>query len=276
MSVAYAHGVEAHARVDWNFEPWIVLPLLALAILYGAGSSRLAARGRTLRHGGTAAFWTGFLVISLALVSPLHEYGERVFALHMVEHELLMVVAVPLMVAARPGAALLWGLPHLLRGRVIALLRSRAASALWRSGSEIASATALHAAVLWFWHVPVAFQAALRSEPLHVVQHLSFILSAVLFWVPVLDRTQRRHGEGAAVLALFATSLHAGLLGALLTFSPRLWYPTNGHLNVIGLTSAEDQALAGLIMWVPACTLYVLAALALMARWLIRLEQRHA
>ena len=276
---AFAHDGTNHSAeaLGWSLEPWIVGPLLVMAVLYALGSARLRRRGNADRRLATLLFWSGFVSLALALASPLHAYGTRLFSAHMVEHEILMVIAVPLMAAARPGPVLLWGLPGTWRQPAMRLLRRGWLRKAWGAGTELTSATLLHTAVLWLWHAPVLFEAAVANEGVHILQHLSFILSALLFWVAVLDRDQRRHGQGAAVLALFATSMQAALLGALLTFSTKVWYPNGADpAELIGLSRLEDQALAGLIMWVPACSLYILAALILMARWLLRMDARHA
>ena len=94
---------------DWTFDAWITAPLALSATLYGIGAARLALRSpRGLsRSAETLAFVAGWLALALALVSPLHRVGERLFTAHMIEHEIVMAVAAPLIVLARPAAALL-------------------------------------------------------------------------------------------------------------------------------------------------------------------------
>jgi putative membrane protein len=275
-----AHAGDAaapHAFASWPPEPWALLPLLLVALLYATGSLRLrpaSEAGRRALRRRSLLFWAGWGTLALALLGPLHVLSARVFAAHMVEHELLMVAAAPLLVASRPGAVLLWGLPCTARRAAAALLRAPAVAAAWRAATELWSATALHALALWAWHAPGPFLAALAREDAHVLQHLSFLGSALLLWHAAL----RPRVRGQAVLALFATSLHAGLLGALLAFSRAPWYPgAPDPFPLVGLTRAEDQQLAGLVMWIPACSAYALGALALAGRWLVRLaEARHA
>lgn len=265
MRAALAHGRDAPhtAHAGWPLESWLVLPLLVVAMLYLSGSTR------TRRAPWRATlFWLGLGTLALALVSPLHEAAERLFTLHMIEHELLMVVAAPLLVASRPGGVLLWGLPGAARRPLVAAIQHPWTRATWRGASELWSATALHAIALWVWHLPSLFQAATTHSGIHVLQHVSFLASALLLWHAALQPRVR----GQAVLALFLTSLQAGLLGSLLTVSRTLWYPdAPDPFPEFGLTRAEDQALAGLVMWIPACSVYALAALALMGRWLAQL-----
>jgi Cytochrome c oxidase caa3 assembly factor (Caa3_CtaG) len=127
----------------------------------------------------------------------------------------------------------------------------------------------LQAGALWIWHVPSLFQAAFESASIHALQHLSFLVSALLFWWALIHGRQGVRGHGAAVLSVFTTSLHSSALGALLTSAVAPWYPTyQGNTALWGVTPVEDQQLAGLIMWVPTSALYLCAGLGLCARWL--------
>jgi putative membrane protein len=108
-----------------------------------------------------------------------------------------------------------------------------------------------------------------------MAQHLSFLFSALLFWWALIHGPRGLMGYGAAVLYVFTTSLHTGLLGALLTFASSVWYPSYiGLTDSWGLTPLEDQQLGGLITWIPAGLVYVFAALALFAGWLRESEAR--
>jgi putative membrane protein len=130
-------------------------------------------------------------------------------------------------------------------------------------------AWALHAAAIWVWHAPALYQATLSSETVHTLQHVSFLGSALLFWWALLHAREGRMARPAAVIYLFTTAVHTSLLGALLTFSTRLWYPLYDSGTLAwGLTPLEDQQLAGLVMWVPAGLSYLIASLALAATWL--------
>jgi cytochrome c oxidase assembly factor CtaG len=278
MTTAWAHTASgAEAALGWSFEPLVVIPSLLVAVIYWRGSAQLRRRSRTRRHRYDLLFWAGLAILALALMSPLHQLGTQMFAAHMIEHELLMVIAAPLLIAARPAATLLWGLPGGLRSLSGTIASLRALRSVWRGMTELWTATLLHTLVLWLWHAPALFRPVLASESVHALQHASFLFSAIVFWAAVLRHESRAYGQGTAVIALFLTSLQAGLLGALLTFSRTLWYPfAPDPFPICGLTRGEDQSLAGLIMWIPACSAYALAAVILMARWLSRMETRHA
>lgn len=280
---ALAHGGHVHPAEPpgWTWDPWITAPLLLSALLFAAGWVRLRARSTTgmsvLRRRGWL-FAAGWLVLAAALVSPLHEAGEQSFTAHMLEHELLMLVAAPLLVLAEPLAIMLWALPAAGRGAIGGAVARRPVRALWRRLTGGTAATVLQAAALWLWHMPALFDRALASEGWHVLQHLSFIVTALLFWTAMLGRHGSRatsHQRRAmAALCLFATSIISGALGALMAFSESPWYRGYAALGMapFGLTPAEDQQLAGLLMWIPGGLVHAGAALVI-ARTLLARSQ---
>ena len=264
-----------HWWQGWDWSPAIVLPLAASGLLYARGVRLLWREhaGRGVRRWEVWSFAAGWLVAALALVSPLHALSEQLFFAHMFQHELLMAVAAPLLVLGRPLVPSLWGLSRQARHRVGAFIRHPAIDTTAHSLGKPLGAFGLHGIAIWIWHAPMLFQATLESDVVHALQHVSFLGTALVFWWSVLHA--RSTGYGLAVLLLFATTLHTGALGALLTFSRTLWYPAYGSAAVSwGLTPLQDQQLAGLLMWIPASVAYLLAALSLFARWL-RESGRH-
>ena len=246
----------------WQFDPGVVVPILVAAVLYTRGARR--SRGVAPRH--AIFFWTGMAALALALVSPLHPLGEVLFSGHMAQHELLMLVAAPLLVLSRALVPFLWGIPFSWRRAAGSLSKAQVVQSAWHHLTEPLSAWWIHAAVLWIWHVPVLFQATLESDLVHTAQHLSFFVSALLFWWSLF---YSRPGYGIAVLYVFTTAIHTGILGALLTFSPIVLYPAySATAPLWGFTALEDQQIGGLIMWVPAGLIYTVAGLILFAAWL--------
>lgn len=269
---AMAHvGERAGPASSWSFDPWVVAGLGIAAALYALGTARLwraAGRGRGVRRAQVACFAAGWAVLVLALVSPLDALGNRLFAAHMVQHELLMVVAAPLLVLGRPLGAWAWALAPAWRRRLGRAFRASLFRRPWRAISAPLAAWSLHAAALWLWHAPPLFGAALRDDTLHAWQHASFLATALLFWWSVLGAATRA-AHGRALASLFATLLHSGALGALLTLSPRVWYA--GYVDsaaALGIDPLHDQQLGGLLMWVPGGLAYLAAALAVAAHWL--------
>jgi putative membrane protein len=267
-----AHGGEARGvDAPWTFDPWVVVPLLALglscAVGHGVLRRRSAAAGRAPRGWQALAFFGAWLSLAVALVSPLHWLGEHLFSFHMIEHEILMTVSAPLLAVARPIGALLWSLPRKVRIAAGRVLKMPAISVTWAWLSAGRNATVIHGAAIWIWHAPILFDAAVASASMHRLQHLSFLLTAILFWWSVFWRSN----AGLAAWHLFITMLHTSGLGALMALAPRVLYqPQPATVAAWGLTPLEDQQLAGLIMWIPAGTIYAGAALALVAIWIRR------
>lgn len=269
---ALAHGEDAHGTFEWTLDPWITVPLLVASLLYALGTARLSRRSRTPRvsNWSSAAYWSGLLLLAVALVSPLHYLSEHFFTFHMIEHEIVMAAAAPLIVLARPIGVLFWGLPHSLRRPAMRLVKSRGVETLWTVATVGTVATMLHAAAIWLWHVPALFDATVASVRLHRLQHLSFFITAVIFWWAVLWR----EGRGAGAWHLFLTMLHTGILGALIAVAPRVVYlEQTRYAADWGLTPLEDQQLAGIIMWVPGGIVYAGAALVMLSE-LIRGSSR--
>jgi cytochrome c oxidase assembly factor CtaG len=267
---AYAHGVVADdLHGAWTFDPWIVVPLFTAAFFYAVGSWRLRSRSRhqPTQHWRPLAFWSGWISLGVALVSPLHWLGEHLFTFHMIEHEILMAIAAPLMVTARPLGIMLWALPRYPRRQTANMLRSWPVRGTWRALASGCTATLLHGVVIWVWHAPILFDTTVENITLHRLQHVSFFASAVLFWWAVLWRCP----TGAAAWHVFITMMHTSVLGALMALAPRVLYGAQTAAAADwGLTPLEDQQLAGVIMWVPAGTIYAGVALILLALWIRR------
>lgn len=257
LALLLALPATAQAHAAWDTGPLSHLPvwgaqalLLALWIAGLAGAARVRPR-----LGERLAFHAATAVTAVALFGPFDERAATSTAMHMVQHMLLMVVAAPLWVLARPLPA--W----------------RAALGPWvdpwwqavlRAGRHPVACAALHAAAIWAWHLPQPYLAAVGNNWWHVAEHASFAFSAWLFWWAVL-RARRGH-EAQAALALLFTLMHTGLLGALLTFARApLYAPESRDL--------WDQQLAGLLMWVPGGAAYLAAAAWCAHRWLGRLQR---
>jgi putative membrane protein len=217
-------------------------------------------------------------VVALALLSPIHAFGETLFSAHMVQHLLLILVAAPLLALGSPALPLWRALPAGARSASGALRRRSPVNALARVLGAPVFVGALHAVVLWIWHLPRVYDAAVANEALHVVEHMSFTGSAFLLWAVVLRGPTRRAPSRAVALALlFVTALHSSALGALLTFASQPLFAAHRHGAIAwGLGPLTDQQLAGLIMWVPAGAFYVVAMSAVFLSWLKEDHERPA
>jgi len=245
---------------------------LALFVgLYSVGIIRLwrnAGYGRGVRPLEALAFTAGCGALVIALSAPLDEWSERWLAAHMVQHELLMVVAAPMIAVGAPLVGMLWAMPRRVRHAIVGTVQHTPLPGIWRTITTPAVAFVLYGFALWIWHVPALYDVALAREAVHVVQHLCFFGTAALFWWGLVHGRRGRLGYGAAVVYLFVTAVHGGVLGALLTISPRVWYAPYVSHHPPGLTPLEDQQLAGLLMWIPAGLAFVAGALFLFAAWL--------
>jgi cytochrome c oxidase assembly factor CtaG len=281
-SPVFAHEGKPHDWQElwksWAWEPVVLIALALSAMLYLIGVIRLwetTGRGHGIRLWETWSYAGGWLGLFIALVSPLHSWGQVLFSAHMTQHEVLMLVAAPLLVLGRPVVPFLHALPLVWSRKLGRWSRTAFWQNAWRILTIPFIAWLIHAIVLWTWHLPVLFQATLNNETIHALQHTSFLFSALLFWWALFRGRGHAMNYGLGVLYLFTTALHSGLLGVLLTFASHLWYPayTNTTLSW-GLTPIQDQRLGGLIMWIPAGIVYIIAALAMFAAWLSESERR--
>ncbi len=280
---ALAHTGQPLAPHDlwaaWSFEPVVVVALIISAWLYTQGVARLWSKGVGvgIRRREAAAFAGGWLALLIALVSPLHSLGGVLFSAHMAQHELLIAVSAPLLVLGRPLIPFLWALPQNWRREAGEWSKNAGVARTWQLLTLPSVAFSLHAIALWTWHLPGPYQSTLHSELMHTLQHSSFLFSALLFWWTIFKVRGSHLGYGSAVFYLFATGMQTGALGALLTFAPSLWYPAYAATTgPWGLTPLEDQQLGGLIMWIPGSVPYLLAGLAVFARWLGESDRRSA
>jgi cytochrome c oxidase assembly factor CtaG len=274
-SPASAHGGHG-GSLRWTLDPLLTVPLGLALVIYGTGWRRLAVRASQVPK-GWPLFLAGWAVLTLSLVSPLHEAGERSFTMHMIEHELIMLVATALLAASRSGGVMAWGLPRPMRTALGGSWKSPL-SATWKRLTEPVTATVVQAIVLWTWHAPPLFDRALDSFSWHIAQHACFFVSSLLFWWAMLNPRGRGSGYGVSAACLFATSLIGGALGALMSLSSSPWYADYAAMGMtgVGLDPIDDQRLAGLIMWIPGGLVHGAAAVVLFYRWLKTAEDSHA
>jgi putative membrane protein len=260
--------------------PVELLLILVPAVWYAVGVRSLWKRAgvnRGVTRIQVASFFAGLLTLLVVLSSPVDEMSDALFSAHMVQHLLLILVAAPLCVAGAPLLPMLMALRRSRRRLVGAWWQQRKH---FRRAIHFVTAPALvflyHMLALWFWHFPVPYQMALRNPGIHAAEHLSFFLTALLFWWVVSTPVgPRRASEGTGILMVFGTLMQSGVLGALLMLASTPWYPAHAAgARAWGMTLMEDQQLAGLIMWIPASLVYVGAAAWLFLRWMRRDERQ--
>lgn len=262
----------------WTFEPLTVGLMALSAAGYGLGvraAWQQAGAGAGFSGWQVAAFSGGMLALAVALISPLAWLSDALFSAHMTQHELLMLVAAPLLVIGQPLLAFLWAVPAGRRAAVARPFRQRPVVSAWQWLTNPLVVFLLHGVTLWIWHVPALFEWALHSEPVHAVQHLMFVLTASFFWWGMVHGRYGRAGYGVGVVYVFLTALHSTVLGALLTVAPSTWYRSY-ELTAVQrrIDALADQQLAGLIMWVPSGVIFIVVGLALVAAWMGESERR--
>jgi len=247
---------------SWTLDPWLIVPLSVTAGLYFRGWLLLHCQ-MPQRFGPwhLGSFQLGLCTLLLALASPLEALAEVLLQAHMAQHLVLMMVAPPLLVYGAPTLPLLRGLPHLVLKHGLGPLL---AWTVWRRLQRVLT----HPVLGWLafvgatiaWHVPALYELALHSHVWHHVQHLCFLSTGILFWWPVLQPwpSRPRWPRWAMVPYLLLADIQNTALSAALVFSERVLYPAYLTVpRIWGISALDDQAAAGVIMWVPGSLAYL-------------------
>jgi len=243
---------------DWNIEPTIAIGLLALvtAYLFITRTSSFSSQ--------KASFIAGTVVLFVALGPPLDDWSDHYLLLaHMVQHLLLIMLAAPLLLYGTPASVL----EPLTRNRVTNTI------GYWLTRPVIAYAVAN--AVFALWHIPMFFEMALRSQPVHAFEHATMLTTALLAWWPILGPLPQwpRLALPLHSLYFFAMTLPGTAVGAFITFAdPGLYAPYDTARRIFGIDLATDQQAAGLLMWVALGTIYLLLITISFFRWASREE----
>jgi cytochrome c oxidase assembly factor CtaG len=249
--------------LSWSFDPWLLAGLALTAVIYHRGWRALHRRDARRWHAGRlVAFMGGLSALVLALASPIEPFAGLLLQIHMLQHLLLMMVAPPLFWLGWPLFPLLRGLPIPVRTYWVGpLLRSPALRRAFGWITHPVPALVLFTSMTWLWHTPSIYDAALRSPALHYLQHICFLVSALVFWHPVVRPYPSRPAWSLWLLVpyLILADLQNTALSALLTFSDHVLYPYYTDVPRIGgLTALDDQSTAGVIMWVPGSAAFLL------------------
>ena len=270
---------------DWNIEPTIAIGLLVLVAGYlfvtrtvttssplpypsDAASPPVPSPIDKVTHSTTtrqkASFIAGAAALFVALGPPLDDWSDHYLLLaHMVQHLLLVMLAAPLLLYGTPD----WVLEPLTRNRVTNRV------GYWMTRPVIAYAVAN--AVFVLWHVPMFYEMALRSQPVHVFEHATMLVTALLAWWPTLGPLPQwpRLALPLHSLYYFAMTLPGTAVGAFITFAdPGLYAPYDTAQRIFGIDLATDQQAAGLLMWVALGTIYLLLITFSFFRWASREE----
>lgn len=258
----------------WQWRPDVVLVVVALGAAYIVGWRRLRRWPAVARRSQLFLYLAGLAVITLALLSPIDGLANSLLTMHMLQHELLTMVAPPLLLLANPLPVMLWALPLRLRhslGRL--LIRDARVRQGFRAATLMPVAWAVYMVIFWGWHLPAAYEASLRNDLVHNLQHLSFFTAALLFWWPLINPAPRLHGHipyGLRLVYIIAAVGPTTLpVMSIAVFATQVFYPHYATVpRLWGLTALEDQGLGWALMGVLDGMIYLGAFLLLVARML--------
>ena len=264
------HGEVANSVwTTWSVDPAILVAAALAGVLYARGLTRLNLR----RHAWwrTVVFYVALVVVVLAIESPVDPLGEHHFTFHMVQHELFLLIAAPLLLVGAPLTPMLLGAPRWVR-RLVArpIARSATVRSLYRALTWPVASNALLITVFIAWHVmPGWYDAALRTESLHQLQHLSFLVLGLLYWVPVIGLLPVRSRMNYVQMLLYQGPMVAAriALGMFLATRPEPSYEVYADVEAVvsGLTGMTDQGFGVAVMWMFGVIVHLAVAIAIFA-----------
>ena len=252
---------------DWHWRWDVIFVLSIFAILYIHGWRRLRKIGGEAKLSQLVFYAIALIAIGAALLSPLDDLASYLLIAHMLQHELLIMLAPPLILLANPVPVLLWGLGESPRLQAAHLLARH--SAIRRVRDILGSmpvAWSLYVINLWAWHYPALYDAALRVPWIHDLEHVLFFLTALVFWWPVIQPASRLAPiqHGLRILYLFFAATQDTILAGLIALSREVLYPHyQTALRLWNMTPQEDQIGGGIVMFVVGSTTYAIAILIL-------------
>lgn len=254
-----AHDViSENARwwLAWSFDPQFLLPLALLAFWYARGLRRWPQRTREHPRWRTASYYAGLVVLVLSFESPLDRLGQHQFSMHMVQHNIVVMIVPPLILLGAPTTPMLRGMPRWLRQRIVRpVVGNSVAQRVFRFLTFPVVTVLLFTVSQWGWHLlPGWYDRALNDAVVHDLQHASFLAVAMLFWWNVIDPKplHSRIPVMARILYFYSAMIPKHILSAFIVFADHPFYPTYERVyRFLPGTPLEDQQLAGLLMWVP-------------------------
>lgn len=247
------------------------LTLVGVAAAYLWGVERVwrdAGRGRLITSRHITCAVLGLMVAGAAVAAPIDDAAHARLSMHMVQHLLLLLPAAVLLAGGRMATAMLWLLPSPARRRVT---RATPAARRWvRGAGWLTLVWTVHLGIVLLWHVPAAYEAALRQPLLHVGEHVTMAGTSLALWWTVWHT--KAFGSGSAYAA--ATAAAGSALGVLMVFAPAAWYPTYAAAAPSSGAALADQQLAGALMWVVGGAGYLGIGVVLFVAWLRRAERR--
>ncbi len=264
-------GIAGASWNTWSISPEILVGLALLAGFYIAGLRRRGAAGELPSMWRRGFFFSGLLVIFVALQSPIDPLAERLFFMHQVQHLLLRAVGPMLLALSVPQSVLLLGIPRWPRGHILApVVSNRGLGGVMAFLTHPVIATIVFIASLWFWQIPRYHELALRDPAAHYLMHVSMLGSGLLFWWRVFDSRPAPKGlrHGYRLMMIWIGVLATILLGSYTAVKSSLLYPAYGPGERLwDLTPKGDELIGGVIIWIPGSMMFVIAAIIVIHAW---------
>ena len=268
MAIAYAHGGDAHAlgHADsiwtlWTFDPGLIV-LCVMLVLYVRGFMHGRQRNAQVSQGilRAGSFFTGVFLVILGLCSPIDAFADTSFVWHMIQHMLITLCAVPLILLGAPFLPIAWGIPLVLRHKVLVpLVKWRVLRYVLVLAVRPVVALGHQVAALALWHFPFFYDLALNNLYVHWLEHFHFFVAAMLFWwmiiipYPFPQRTSPFLRMGLVVLSTFSNSV----VSAMIVFASTPLYAYQFLPQVGEKGALIDQRLGGGIMWTMGSMLHL-------------------
>jgi cytochrome c oxidase assembly factor CtaG len=247
---------------SWYLNPPVFFGLLAAAIGYGLALRQIKRSGHRMPPNWQPyCFYTGLLIVAISLLGPFDTFNDELFLMHMSQHLLLMQIAAPLLLLGRPAQIILRAISPRHSGPVIKkVVRPRPVRLLLTVMTAPLVVTLLFNGNMMFWHIPDLYIAALESDLVHEIEHMTFLGFSLLFWWPIIEPIPRHHKMKPiwALGSVFISMLVGIALGSIITLADSVLYDYYlGSAQVWGINPLEDQQYGGLIMWVGGGLVYL-------------------
>lgn len=272
MQLAFAHSNAGVEQPDvalswwlqWTFDPSLILfAILFIFYFLGAKTYRHTKKIR-IRNVHMWLMCASFFFLVVALCSPVDYWADNSFAIHMVQHMLLIMVVAPLALLALPVYPAIRGSRYLVGSAMAKIASWKPYRYLLNFLVRTPTNLIFFIAVTWLWHYPSLYNLALESRFWHYTEHASFFICSIIFWWPIINPTpfNKKYKDSTKLWLIVLVTFQNSILAGLITFNNNILYTEQYHLPEAvstGLAPLDDQKLGGLIMWVPGSMMYLIA-----------------
>jgi putative membrane protein len=268
LVLALLHPFVQLSWLKWSIHPSTVIGIFALAALYIWRAKQVPAGEQAPGGSRKLSFFAGLFLMFACLNGPLHDLSDDyLFSAHMVQHLLLTLVMPPMLIYGVTG----WMLRPLLANRILGPIARKITRPAW--------CFVIFNLSIAVWHIPYFYNAAMANHNIHIVEHLIFMVSAVLMWWPLtspLPELPRLPYPGQ-LLYTFLLSLPMSVVAVYITLADHILYPAYSSApRIFPLSPMDDQMLGGLIMWIPGTMIFTIILSVVFYKWSARGEDDSA